>query len=162
MLPSGLVLNLGQAHYDYGVLLGQQEKWDSAAEAYRKALAVNPAHVQARNNLGQLLERQRQFAEAASEYRLAVEGQPSFRLARFNLGRMLVAMGRNDEAVAELSTLVEPRDADTPRYVFALSAAHVRPGEEPRRSSGRSRPGRWRSHYGQRISPRSSNAILPS
>ena len=48
----------------------------AAADAYRRALAVNASHVQARNNLGQLLERQRQFEAAAAEYRLAVEGQP--------------------------------------------------------------------------------------
>ena len=41
---------------------------------------------------------------------------------------MLLALGRNEEAVAELSKLVEPRDAETPRYLFALSAAYVRTG----------------------------------
>jgi tetratricopeptide (TPR) repeat protein len=120
--------DLGEAHYDYGVMLALQEKWDLAADAYRQALALNPAHVQARNNLGQLLERQQKFAAAADEYRLALEAQPTFRLARFNYGRMLIALGRNDDAVAELAKLVEPEDADTPRYVFALSAAHLRAG----------------------------------
>lgn len=122
--------DLGDAHYDYGVLLGQQEKWDLAADVYRKALALNPAHAQARNNLGQLLERQRQFEAAASEYRHALESQPAFRLARFNLGRMLIALGRNEEAVVELSKLTEPRDSETPRYLFALSAAHLRTGKK--------------------------------
>ena len=122
--------DLSEAHYDYGVLLGLQEKWDPAADAYRKALALNPANVQARNNLGQVLERQRQFAAAAEEYRQAVESQPTFRLARFNLGRMLLALGRNEEAIAELSRLSQPEDAETARYVFALSAAHVRAGHK--------------------------------
>jgi len=120
--------DLSEAHYDYGVLLGLQEQWDLAADAYRKALALNPAHVQARNNLGQVLERQRQFAAAAEEYRQAVESQPTFRLARFNLGRMLLALGRDEEAIVELSRLSQPEDAETARYVFALSAAHVRAG----------------------------------
>jgi tetratricopeptide (TPR) repeat protein len=122
--------DLSEAHYDYGVLLGLQEKWDQAADAYRKALALNPANVQARNNLGQVLERQRQFAAAAVEYRQAVESQPTFRLARFNLGRMLLALGRDEEAIVELSRLSQPEDAETARYVFALSAAHVRAGHK--------------------------------
>jgi protein O-GlcNAc transferase len=122
--------DLGDAHYDYGVLLGQQEKWDLAADAYRKALALNPSNAQARNNLGQIFERQRKFEAAASEYRQALESQPAFRLARFNLGRMLIALGRNEEAVAELSKLNEPRDSETPRYLFALSAAHLRAGHK--------------------------------
>jgi Tfp pilus assembly protein PilF len=50
---------LGDAHFDYGVLLGLQEKWDLAAEAYRKAIEVNPGQANARNNLGQILERDR-------------------------------------------------------------------------------------------------------
>jgi tetratricopeptide (TPR) repeat protein len=122
--------DLGEAHYDYGVLLGLQEKWDAAADAYRQALAVNPAHVQAHNNLGQILERQRQFEAARSEYELAVAAQPTFRLARFNLGRMLLALGRNDDAIVELGKLREPEDRDTARYLFALSAAHVRAGRK--------------------------------
>jgi tetratricopeptide (TPR) repeat protein len=125
-----LGVNLGDAHYDYGVLLGLQEKWDLADEAYRRALAVNPEHAQARNNLGQVLERQRKFEEAAAAYRQAITSQPGFRLARFNLGRMLVALGRTQEAIVELQKLAEPRDAEAPRYLFALAAAHVRAGNK--------------------------------
>jgi len=120
--------NLGDAHYDYGVLLGLQEKWDLAADAYRRAIAVNARHAQAHNNLGQILERQRDLEAAAAEYRLAAESQPAFRIARFNLGRMLIALGRTDEAIGELEQLTDPRDAETPRYLFALATAHVRAG----------------------------------
>jgi tetratricopeptide (TPR) repeat protein len=123
-----LGFNLGDAHYDYGVLLGLQERWEPAADAYRKAIAVNPRHAGAHNNLGQILERQQQLDAAAAEYRQAVDAQPTFRLARFNLGRMLIALSRPDEAVIELGKLTEPRDAEAPRYLFALATAHVRAG----------------------------------
>ena len=53
-----LGVNVADAQYDYGVLLSMQERWDEAADAYRKALALNPLHAQAHNNLGQILERQ--------------------------------------------------------------------------------------------------------
>jgi tetratricopeptide (TPR) repeat protein len=125
-----LGVNLSTAHYDYGVLLGLQEKWDLAADAYRRAIAVNPNHAQAYNNLGQVFERQRQIDEAANAYRLAVASQPTFRLARFNLGRMLIALGRNDEAIVELGKLTQPRDAEAPRYLFALATAHIRAGHK--------------------------------
>jgi tetratricopeptide (TPR) repeat protein len=126
-------VELDGAHYDYGVLLAAQEKWDLAADAYRRALAVNPNHAAASNNLGQILERDRSFEAAAEEYRQAIASQPGFRLARFNLGRMLIALGRPEEAVAELSKITEPRDAESPRYLFGLATAHVRAG---RRSEG--------------------------
>ncbi len=53
------------AHYDYGVLLGLQDKWEPAADAYQKALAANPLHARASNNLGEIFERQRK-PEAAT------------------------------------------------------------------------------------------------
>ena len=117
------------AEYDYGVVLGLQARWDDAAAAYRRAIVLNPLHAQARNNLGQTLEQRRDFAAAAAEYRQAVEAQPSFRLARFNLGRMLLALGQSQEALVELDKLQQPRDAEAPRYLFALSVAHVRVGK---------------------------------
>lgn len=115
-------------HYDYGVVLGLQEKWDAAEAEYRRAISLNPLHAQARNNLGQLLERQQKPDEAAAEYQRAVDSQPTLRVARFNLGRMLLAKGRNGEAIAEFATLTEPRDAEAPRYLFALATAHARAG----------------------------------
>jgi tetratricopeptide (TPR) repeat protein len=125
-----LGVNVADAHYDYGVLLGLQERWDDAAAAYRRVLVLNPLHAEAHNNLGQILERTQQLAAAAGEYRQALESRPTLRLARFNLGRMLIALGRPDEAAGELQKLTEPRDAEAPRYLFALSTAYVRAGNK--------------------------------
>jgi len=125
-----LGVNVADAHYDYGVLLGMQQRWDEAAEAYRRALALNPLHAEARNNLGQILERSRQFDAALAEYRLALDSRPTLRIARFNAGRMLIALNRPDEAVRELQDITEPRDAEAPRYLFALSTAYVRAGRK--------------------------------
>ena len=125
-----LGVDLAELHYDYGVLLGLQQKWHDAEEAYRRALAINPSYPEAHNNLGQVLERSRQFDTALAEYQRAVEGQPTFRLARFNLGRMLIARGRPDEAVVELQKITEPRDAEAPKYLFALSTAYVQAGQK--------------------------------
>jgi tetratricopeptide (TPR) repeat protein len=121
---------LAELHYDYGVLLGLQQKWSEAQDAYRRALAVNPVYPEAHNNLGQILERSRQLDAALQEYRTAVSNRPTFRLARFNAGRMLIALGRFDEAIGELQTIIEPRDAEAPRYLFALSTAFVRAGRK--------------------------------
>ncbi len=47
---------------------------------------------------------------------------------------MLIALGKNDDAVAELEKLIalEPRDQESPRYVYALSTAHLRAGRVAR------------------------------
>ena len=122
--------DIGDAHYDYGVLLAMQQKWEQAAAAYRLAIDVNPQHARAYNNLGEALERQGKHADALEAYRQAVTAQPGFRLARFNVARMLLAAGRADEAAIELTRIIEPRDAEAPRYLFALGAAHVRAGRK--------------------------------
>jgi protein O-GlcNAc transferase len=122
--------DLAELHYDYGVSLSLQQKWDQAADAYRRAIAVNPLYAEAHNNLGQVLERLRQPDAALGAYRQALDSQPTFRLARFNAGRMLIALGRPEEAVVELQKLTEPRDAEAPRYLFALSTAHLHAGRK--------------------------------
>jgi tetratricopeptide (TPR) repeat protein len=144
-----LGFNLGDAHYDYGVLLGLQEKWDLAAAAYRDAIAVNPRHAEAHNNLGQILERQRELEPAAAEYKIAAECQPAFRIATFNLGRMLIALGRTDQAITELGRLTEPRDAEAPRYLFALATAHVRAGHRDQGIKFATEARQLALHYGQ-------------
>jgi len=122
--------NLDEAHYNHGVLLGLQARWQDAARAYALALEINPANADAHNNLGQILERERMLDEAAGAYRKAVESRPTLRIARFNLARMLIAKGRFEEAIREMDALRFPEDAETPRYLFALAAAHVRAGRK--------------------------------
>ena len=73
--------DVGNAHYDYGVLLGLQQKWPEAAAAYRLAIQVNPLNAPAHNNLGEALERQGQLDEALTAYRDAVTCEPEFRQA---------------------------------------------------------------------------------
>jgi tetratricopeptide (TPR) repeat protein len=119
-----------ELHYDYGVLMGMQEQWDRAADAYQQAIAINPMHAEAHNNLGQVLERKRQLEPALDEYRRALDSQPTFRLARFNMGRMLIALGRPSDAIGVLESLLEPQDAESARYVFALSVANIRSGNK--------------------------------
>jgi tetratricopeptide (TPR) repeat protein len=130
-----------EAHYDHGVLLSLQERWEPAAQAYRQALAANPLHAEALNNLGQIHERTRELDEALELYQRASAARPTFRLARFNAGRMLVALGRPAEAAIEFAKIVEPRDAEAPRYLFALAVAYARTGrrEEARGLAGDAR-----------------------
>jgi protein O-GlcNAc transferase len=124
--------DVADAHYDFGIILGLQEDWERAEAAYRQAIAANPLHAPARNNLGQLLERRREFAVALAEYREAVNAQPTFRLARFNMGRMLLALGELQQAVAQFEKLQQPRDEETPRYLFGLATAYLRAGDRER------------------------------
>ena len=123
-------VGLEGAHYDYGVLLGMQDRLQEAAAAYRKAIAINPLYAMAHNNLGDVLERQLNVEAALEAYQKAVEAQPLFRLARLNVGRMLLALGKPAAAAEQFERIVEPRDAESPRYLFALAAAYVQLGRK--------------------------------
>lgn len=136
-------------HYDYGVIMTLREDLAAAEEAYRKAIAVNPLHANALNNLGQLLERRRDVDGALADYRQAVAAQPLFRLFRFNLGRMLLAAGKPEQAAIEFEQLQQPRDAETPRYVFALATALVRSGRRDEGIRTASEAQRLAQEFGQ-------------
>ena len=107
--------NLSEAHYDYGVLLGMQEKWDRG----RRRLSAR-ARAESASRAG--AQQSRPDARAPAPVRgggrrvprRRSRAQPTFRLARFNLGRMLLALGRNEEAIAELAKLSQPQDSETP------------------------------------------------
>jgi tetratricopeptide (TPR) repeat protein len=144
-----LGVNLADAHYDYGVVLGLQGKWELAAEAYRQATLVNPRHALAYNNLAQILERQQQLEAALDAYRQAIDGQPTLRVARFNEGRILLALGRPREAIAELQKLVEPIDAEAPRYLYALATAYGRVADRENALKWATEARRLAVQYGQ-------------
>jgi Tfp pilus assembly protein PilF len=122
--------NLGEVHYNYGVLLMEQHRADEAIDAFKHALLVNPHNASAHANLALLLEQRRDFTAAEAEYRLAIEDDPTSRANRFSLGRVLIALGRLNAAITVFETLQTqpPEDADTPRYRYALAAAHLRAG----------------------------------
>jgi tetratricopeptide (TPR) repeat protein len=120
---------LADAHYDYGVALSQQDRRREAAAAFEKALEINPYHSRAHGNLGALLLAEGARDKAEAHFEKALENDPANRLARYNLARVRGAQGRLAEAIAELQKTLVPEDEETPRYLYALSAAYVRAGD---------------------------------
>ena len=123
-------VNLGDTHYDYGVLLGLQDKWDHRRAGLSSGARRQPA---ARTGAQQPRSRARAEETICGSVRRVPRGRrepAGLRLARFNLGRMLIALDRPGDAASELEKLVEPRDAEAPRYIFALGVAHLRAGRK--------------------------------
>lgn len=121
--------NIGEAHANYAQVLLAQRRAGDAVPIFREALASSPGDGVARNGLGLALEMTGDGAGALAAYEHAVADAPTLRVARFNYGRALVAAGRAQDAIAEFGKLLEPEDKETPRYLFALSAARVRAGD---------------------------------
>lgn len=72
---------------------------DHAREAYRRALDLNPDHVETRLNLGRLLHEEGKLHAAEAHYRLALSVRPQDGTALFNLAVCLEDLGRTDEAI---------------------------------------------------------------
>jgi tetratricopeptide (TPR) repeat protein len=73
---------------------------DDARDAYRRALELDPAHVDARLNLGRLLQESGRIAEAEAHYRAVLDGEGPTPTAAYNLGTALEDQGRTAEAIA--------------------------------------------------------------
>lgn len=72
---------------------------EDALAAYREALSIDAAHVNARINLGRLLHNERAYRQAEELYREALKIDPASSIAAFNLGVVLEDQGAVAEAM---------------------------------------------------------------
>jgi len=93
-----------------------------ARDAYRRALELDPSHVDARVNLGRLLHEAGEVAAAEANYRLALGVRPGDATAAFNLGVALEDLQRPAEAAGAYETAL----AADPAYADAhYNLAHL-------------------------------------
>jgi tetratricopeptide (TPR) repeat protein len=111
-----------QASPDQWVALGVEREEQSepgaargaAAEAYERALDLDPDHVDALNNLGMLSYRMGNLQQAATLFQRAVETHPDHTVSHFNLGSVLEERGELQQARRHLRLAVrlDPNYAD--------------------------------------------------
>jgi len=93
----------------------------AAAEAYARAVAADPKHLDAHINLGRLLHDSNRLTEAEQVYRSAIGVCGNEALLLYNLGVLLDDMDRKPEAIEayEAAVLANPNLADC-HYNLAL------------------------------------------
>ncbi|HEY2411987.1 MAG TPA: tetratricopeptide repeat protein [Pirellulaceae bacterium] len=97
---SGYYINLGNAQ----TALGNHEE---AANAHRRAVALQPDLAEAHCSLGNSLKAQGKMNEAVASYNLALELKPDLAVAHSNLGAALKALGQLDDAIRCYERAVE-------------------------------------------------------
>ena len=99
---------------DLGTGYRRVGRGEEAAQCYRRALALEPAHADALNNLGNSLRESGQLSEAEDCYRRALQLRPRFAKASRNLGNVLDAQNKHAEAERHLRAAVAAaaEDAD--------------------------------------------------
>ncbi len=112
---------------DLGFVLERQGMPEEAAEAYRKAVELDPESASANYNLAASLARSGNFAEAESHFRTALEKSPNTQTYT-GLGVVLSQQGREEEAIASLRAAIEADPKNAAAY-DALATIFVQQGK---------------------------------
>ncbi len=97
LLPSS-----GEGWAQLGRILAHQQRYDEAAEAFRREFALDTQDVWALQNLAQALVKLGRNEEAKEAYRRAVAIKPRFGLAWLGLGQLLEQTGQTNAAQQSL------------------------------------------------------------
>lgn len=98
-----------------------QARHGSAEEAFLKALALDPGHVEARNALGVAYFAQGKIRAAEEQFRMAIVVAPARAHLHNNLGYLYQQIGRSEEAVNAFSEALR-LDPRNPRILNNLAA----------------------------------------
>ena len=117
---TGRPLRDAQAWFDHGVALESSDS-DAAIAAYERAIATDPALLDARVNLGRLLHEKGRLAHAEEVYRNALVACGSDAVLLYNLGVLLEDLQRHGEALKayQAALALDARFADG-HYNLAL------------------------------------------
>lgn len=111
----GASLTEAHSQYSLGRFYQGQERYDLAIEAYRRALAADPAHVSAYNGLGASLLLSGRNAEAIEQFKAGLQIQPRSAALWNNLGYAYALSGENKlaEVAYKQSLDLDPTDYKT-------------------------------------------------
>lgn len=122
-----------QAQFELGNTYVRTGEWAKAAQAYRKAIELDPNYQTAYANLGVVYYQQGQFDLAASQYEKALELNPNDREVAYNLGALYLQQAlatggapdqeRLNRAIAQLEH-VQTLDPDLAEPYFGLGVAY--------------------------------------
>jgi tetratricopeptide (TPR) repeat protein len=114
----------GTSHYDAAYDLESADDPEAAIAAYRRCLAANTGHLEARANCGRLLHLAGRLGDAEKIYREAPQPDAT---VLFNLAVLLEDSGREDEAMQVYRRALE-LDPELADAHFNLARLHERAG----------------------------------
>lgn len=116
--------NNAEAHYNFGTVCAQTNRFDDACKAFEP----DPGNANALDSLGAIIEQDGAWDRAATLYHRAVVADPKLCLAHDHLGRSYANQRRYPEEIQQFERSIEPATAQTPTFLYALGATHARAG----------------------------------
>ncbi len=116
-----------RVHYNLGVVLQEQGRYQAAIESYLKAVRLNPEYGIAYTNLGSTYLRAGMREEGLSAFRKASQLAGKNELAHFNLGVTYLDEALSEEAEAEFKTALQINPSFAPAKQFLQYIAKGRP-----------------------------------
>ena len=95
------------AYHLRGICLARLGDFGTAEQAYRKALEIDPSHVDSRVNLAGVLVEESRARSARAELRRALREAPYSARAHYNLGNLELSQGRAEAARREFVRALE-------------------------------------------------------
>jgi Flp pilus assembly protein TadD len=94
---------------ELGLTRQKQGDYRGAAEAYKRAVDLEPANLDARNNLGLALANSRQAELALVQFHKVLEIDPTNETAQVNIGFTYLLRAELDKAVAQFLAIIVQR-----------------------------------------------------
>ncbi|MFM9194743.1 MAG: tetratricopeptide repeat protein [Planctomycetia bacterium] len=124
-----------EAHYNLGVTLVRQQRYEEAVAAFRAAVHDNPRDAAALANLGGCHARAGRWGEATAELHTAVGLDGSLVSARLNLAACLLETGAAAEALEQARAVLDrqPDNAAARQLAARCTSRSIKPppGGEP-------------------------------
>jgi tetratricopeptide (TPR) repeat protein len=107
------ILDSPQTYETLGIRALEREDWPSAADYFRKGLALAPESAALRHRLGTALSMMGDQQGAQEQFERVVSTSPDYYLAQYSLGLMLQSKGRHKEAAERFKAAIAERPAYT-------------------------------------------------
>jgi len=95
-----------KAHFNLGVVYGQQGHIGEAIWEFQAALQANTHYTEAHFNLGVIYGQQGHTDEAIREFQAVLRTNPDYAEAHFNLGMIYSEQGRTEEAIRSFQAVL--------------------------------------------------------
>jgi len=115
-------------HYNLGVILTEQGRFDEALRHYREALRIRPGYAKVHNNLGSILALRGRSKEAAEHFAKAIQNAPDDPTGYVNLGGLSALDGDIEGAMKSFrkALTLDPNFAEAHNYLGMALASRGR------------------------------------